>query len=515
MPTAQNLAQWALDLRADHVPADVLMRCRLQQVSCAGALRAAADLPLARALGASAPRGKYTVIGRGKKSSQRESLRAHATLIGALDYGDSLLWVSGGSAACTAAWALAGAPKAAFGAQDLDLAILAANEVSGRIGLAGMLAPSSGPAWLSTQAAAAAIVAGRLKGLSTKELAHALALALGCAGKGLSPTMAARGLATAAAVQAGLDAVDLAQAGAQGDLELLDREQGYYGAHGCQTPLRTAFAGLGQAWLTHTLSLKLRPGSLFSATATDALVEILGRHVRAADKRLRPDQWTDCRVRCAWPTWSMQSAAAPGLPGLTWNLASLFGVLGKGHEIGSEQLSLDWWQEELPAIQQIADTVRVEHHWAYTVQAGAALLDQLGPLLSELSASDLQAAVARIGAGGPRLGAPVSRSELMGLYKNRPSGLLGLIKRPEGDLSTVDLKAFRFTLPVDLRLSTTRGGFWPETRHVPDGGAAEPMEQLAARARKKFAAGSAAHQERVAEVQGFQGPAGELLELLA
>ena len=511
MPTAQTLAQWALDLRADQVPADVLQRARLQQLSCAGALRAAAGLPLAQALASGAPRGKFPVIGRGKKSSQRASLRAHATLIGSLDYGDSLLWVSASTAACTAAWALAAEHSAA----SLDLAIVAANEVSARIGLAGMLAPSSGPSWLSTHAAAAAIVAGRLKGLSASELAHALALALGCVAKGLSPTMAARGLATAAAVQAGMDAVDLAQGGAQGDLELLDREQGFYGAHGCQTPLRTAFAGLGKSWLTHTLSLKLRPGSLFSATATDALVEILTRHVRAADKRLRPDQWTDCRVRCAWPTWAMQSAAAPGMPGLTWNLASLFGVLGKGHEIGAEQLTHDWWHKELPAIEQIAATVRVEHHLAYTLQAGQALMEQLGPLFSELSFSDLQGAFSRIGAGGPRMGASVSKSELKGLFKNRPSGLLGLIKRPEGDLSSVDLQAFRFTLPVDLRLSTTRGGFWPETRHVPDGGAGESLEQLCSRAELKFAAGSEEHAERAERTRTFAGSGQELLELLA
>ena len=447
----------------------------------------------------------------GKKSSQRGALRAHTTLIGALDYGDSLLWVGSSTGACSVAWALAGKHSA----EALDLAIVAANEVSGRIGLAGLLAPSSGPAWLSTQAGAAAIVAGRLQGLSAAELAHALALALGCVAKGLSPTMAARGLATAAAIQAGVDAVELAKAGAQGDLELLDREQGFYGAHGCSTPLRTAFAGLGTAWLTLTLSLKLRPGSLFSATATDALVEILNRHIRAADKRLRPEQWTDCRVRCAWPTWAMQSAAASGLPGLTWNLASLFGVLGKGHEIGAEQLTHDWWQEELPAIEQIASTVRVEHHWAYTLQAGQALMEQLGPLFSELSISDLQSAFARMGAGGPPLGTPVSRDEIKGLFKHRPTGLLGLIRRPEGDLSTVDLQAFRFTLPVDLRLSTTRGGFWPETRLVPEGGAGESIDQLSTRAELKFAAGSAEHAERAAQVRAFSGAGQELIQLLS
>ena len=493
------------------MPTGVLQRARLQQLSCAGALRAAAGLPLAQSLASLTPRGKVPVVGMAKKSSQRGALRAHTTLIGALDFGDSLLWVGSSTGACSAAWALAGKHSA----EALDLAIIAANEVSGRIGLAGLLAPSSGPAWLSTQAAAAAIVAGRLQGLSAAELAHALALALGCVAKGLSPTMAARGLATAAVIQAGVDAVELAKAGAQGDLDLLDREQGFFGAHGCTTPLRTAFAGLGTAWLTLTLSLKLRPGSLFSATATDALVEILNRHVRAADKRLRPEQWTDCRVRCAWPTWAMQSAAAPGLPGLTWNLGSLFGVLGKGHEIGAEQLTRDWWQEELPAIEQIASTVRVEHHWAYTLQAGHALVDQLGPLFSELSISDLQSAFARMGAGGPALGTPVSRNEIKGLFKHRPTGLLGLIRRPEGDLSTVDLAAFRFTLPVDLRLSTTRGGFWPETRLVPEGGAGESIDQLSTRAELKFAAGSAEHAERAARVRGFSGSGQELVQLLA
>ena len=89
------------------------------------------------------------------------------------------------------------------------------------------------------------------------------------------------------------------------------------------------------------------------------------------------------------------------------------------------------------------------------------------------------------------------------------------MKRPQGDLSTIDLQAFRFTLPVDLRLSTTRGGFWPETRIVPEGGAGESLEQLSTRAENKFAAGSSEHAERAAKVRTFSGTGQEFLALLA
>lgn len=510
--TLTRLARWAHDLRADQVPAAILQRARLQQLSSAGALRAGAALPMASALlRGSATRGKSPLVGTTRHSSRRDSLRYHSALLGALDFGDVVLWASTGPAASAVAWSLVGEHSA----QDLDLAIVAANEIAGRVGLAGILAPSSGPAWLSTQACAAAVTAGRLLGLDAQQLAHAIALALGSAGRPLSATMAGRGLATAAAVERGYTAAELAQQGAQGDLELLDRPQGFFQAHGCTHPLPGALEALGQAWISETLLIKSAPGSLFASTATEALTTILDRHIRAADKRLRPDQWVACRIQASWPTWAMQSAATPGLTGLPWNLATLFGVLGRGHALSPEQLSADWFNKELADIETVAATVRVEHHWAYTVQAGLSLLETLAPLMGGLGVKDLQAAARSLAATGPQLGVPVGKDELLALAKVHPRMLLPLLSREGGDLSAVDLSSFSFCLPIDIRLETTRGGFWPEKRVSPLGATNTDWDAAVELTLKKFAGASEEHSARAPELLHFGGAGAELVEQLA
>jgi 2-methylcitrate dehydratase PrpD len=491
MSTLHDLCRWARELSWDAVPSPVQQGARLQHLSAAGAVRLGQASPLAPAVFAGcAPRGASAVIGSERRLSRRDSVHVHATLAGSLDFGDVVLWASPGQASSIAGWALAGrAPL-----RELLTATVAANEVAGRIGLAHLLASGAGPDWSGLQSLAAALTASRLLGLDADQTTHAAALALGSGTRLPALNDALRGQQLAQAIQAGLQAAELAQEGVQGPTDLLDRPE-LLQQLGVPVVLRGAYAGLGSSWISETLLIKRLPVGLYAHAACDALLTVLQRHMRAADKRLRPDQWIDCRIRASWPTWVMAGASNP--QGRGWHLPTLFGVLGKGHALGPEQLDPAWLAQEAAAIEPVAATVQVEHWWPHTLRAGLDLMGSLGPLLADVGLPALRNAAHGLGSHGRKAPRP-GREELVALLRKRPTDLLSALDGVDaGDLTQVDLSSFRYTAPVDIRLSTTRGGFWPETRMGPDGGPGTSMADRIEHVTAKFAQGSAEHAEKV------------------
>lgn len=491
MSTLHDLCRWASELTWDAIPSPVQQRARLQHLSAAGAVRLGQASPLAASVYAGcAPRGSSPVIGGARRLSRRDAVRVHATLAGALDFGDVVLWASTGVASSVAGWALAGrAPL-----RELLTATVAANEVAGRIGLAHLLASGAGPDWSGLQALSAALTASRLLGLDSDQTTHAAALALATGTRLPALDDTVRGQQLAQAVQSGLQAAELAQEGVQGPTALLDRPE-LLQQLGVPAVLRGAYAGLGQTWVSDTLLIKRLPVGLYAHAACDALLTILQRHMRAADKRLRPDQWIDCRIRASWPTWVMDGAATPTSRG--WHLPTLFGVLGKAHALGPEQLDPAWLAQEAAAIEPVAATVQVTHWWPHTLRAGLDLMATLGPLLADVGLPRLRVAANALGSHGRKPPRP-GRDELVTLLRKRPTDLLSALDGVDaGDLTHVQLSDFRYTAPIDIRLSTTRGGFWPETRLGPDGGPGTSMSDRVDQVTAKFAQGSAAHAEKV------------------
>ena len=158
-----------------------------------------------------------------------------------------------------------------------------------------------------------AAAASRLLGLSADQAAHALALSLGDAGRMPWPTLAGghdgRALAIARAVVAGVEAAEMALHGATGPLDTLDAEEGWFAAAGVCRPLRGALGAFGQAWVGASLRFKLDPGPWATLVPVQAVAEILRRHVKAADKKLRPDQVEGIQVRCGLPAWGADHLA--------------------------------------------------------------------------------------------------------------------------------------------------------------------------------------------------------------
>ncbi|MCK6523093.1 MmgE/PrpD family protein, partial [Myxococcota bacterium] len=398
---------------------------------------------------------------------------------------------------------------------------LAGDELAGRLALALALSPGCrggaiGPA-LALAAAAASARAQRLDAATT---AQAFALALSAAGA-VSPaaqrgSVSGRGVAYAAQVMIGVDAVDQARAGAQGPTALLDDDRWLSGLSGAP-PLREAFGGLGAVWLTERLAIKRLPGDADTLTAVESIAEILQRHVKAAEKRLRPDQIDHIDVRLPARSLLQQRAVAE-LEGLdagliTRSIPRAAAVLALAHELGGAQLSPDWLESRRASVDELAGRVHLFHDWALTTRQTVESVLALAPLLGDHRLA--KAAVRRTLGGARALPPPATLEEWTETARARPDRLLTARPSNPGDLAALGPHIGAF-VPVEVKLYTTRGGWWPERRATLDGDGAIGAERLYSLATVKYAAGDELRLNNTKALRGLGlgEPAEALVSLL-
>ena len=158
MTICEEIAEWAVGLRPEDLPASVRERADLQAMCVAAGRRAGEEA--AAPFAAVAPDGPVGEIYRSAAASI-----AH-------DWDDYLFMGHTGHSAVPAAAAFAPNPGRAL------LAQVAANEVAGRLGAALFLGPHNGQFWASIHCASAAVAASIGLGLGAERTAQALAIAL-------------------------------------------------------------------------------------------------------------------------------------------------------------------------------------------------------------------------------------------------------------------------------------------------------------------------------------------------
>jgi len=459
-------------------------RVRLQHLALGGAWRAAHDLACVRAARTSGARRGASTLPGGRTTSRRDAVRLLATALTAQEYDDFLLGGHTGSAVAAVSWALAKRHTI----DEVVAATVVGNELGARIGASALLSPSCRQSSVSSLAAAA--TASRLLGLDARATAHALALALvgprRLSEHALMGNAEQRGTHLALPILDGFDAAVLAAGGATGPLDLLDARHGYYGEH--DLPLRAAFSGLGQCWLTRTLTYKPLPGCAWLQVPLQATREILARHVKAADKRLRAKQVLRVELALPAPAVGLEVRAARLAKGsLLFGVRRAIGALCVAYELGSEQLTPAWQAEHRDAVERIAASIEVRHDWQMSVDLAEQLLTVGAPLLAGVTMAELRRAAQRQ-LGPSSLTLPAG-TELLALARTRPDRVLADLGRSSGDLADFDADAWRFRLGVHMKLFTTRGGWWPERRDTPEAGPGWPWADTVAQVLHKHAQG--------------------------
>lgn len=403
-----SMARWARELRA--APEDVLRIARLQHLAMAGAVRR---------------------CGGGDP----------AETIARWEWDDWLLAGRTGLGAVPAAWARA----AGHSVDDVLLATAIGNEIGGRIGLATMLGPRGEGSDPRPVAAAAAAASAWLDGLDAEGIAGAVAAAV----DGLSVVPLVDRVGDPGAF--GREALARGLGARGGDPDTLERLEAW-------TLLPGAFAGLGSLWLTRTVVLKASPGMAWTSVAVEAVDEILHRHVRAAEKRLRTDQVERVEIRVGTLPYTMErwSDVIDGFDPfvLGSSIKRSVGALVAFHERTPEVLADPSARAE--EIAAVASRVEVVHDWKCTLGT----VEGLAPVLSALGAPAVGTAVRMRESG--MLPVPDARA----LVAGRLDRVLRALAR-RGDLGGIE--SFAWRLPVEVKLYTTRGGWWPERRSVPLG----------------------------------------------
>ena len=492
--TLAQLAHWAAGLNDSAIPPDVLERASLQHLSTAGSIRSVMGRPDTQALHDNGPsRGKAWLMapeGPASKTSPEHAIQVHSAAACLTDHVDNLFWGQPGPSIVPTSWASAN--KASL--TELLTATVIANEVAARLGASTLFssAPGLAAGWVHTLGAAAA--AARLAKLDEKHTLQAYALALGTCGPSTWRTclghQQSRGLLVANAARAGNHAVELAARGVSGPTHILDRRGGLFDIVS-YLPLRAAFTGLGTTWLTRTLAFPPRPGSPFIQVPVQAVHEILRRHVKAADKRLRVAQLKRIEVRTGILGCASEQLSAIGLSqpssSLTHSISASIGALVCAYEFGPKQVEPGWIKQHQADILQVASRVEVSHDWAHTEALVEHLADVAAPLFAGLNAKEIKAAgeQARVDYRGVQVGPPPLSHLLPG---NRwLDRLLQKAAQTSGDLSDLDERALRYPAPTEVKLYTSRGGWWPERRDTPEGAPGASWDATVKGMLRKFA----------------------------
>ena len=492
----ERLADFAVGVDDNDVPTTVRERVRLQMVHHAGLIGAAGDGPWVGMAKLAPKRGAASLKG-GRSTSAVAAAGIHAAMSASSDRLDHLLGGSPGVGAVSAAFALAKGHS--LGA--LVTAIAVGNEVGGRVGASLLVGTSHGGCAGWVPRVAAAVTAGRLLGLDATQMAHAIGMATVSGGPIPRAVLAGPGRTHAfgAAVSGGVSDARSAASGVTGQLDVLEAAGGLLEA-ASWIPLTHAFTGLGQAWLTHTLSFPRWPGPPAFHAALDAVREVLDRHIKAADKRLRADQVSGIRIGLSAPAvaldrWMVRRGIR-GPEGLGHSLRHAVGALVVDHELGQSTLSQHDWAARRERYGEIASLVEVEHDLELSLDLASSTIATVAPLFGGITEGEIRESLGRLSA--PEIGWPSVRlGDMKALITHRPDKWMRSIRYAARDLDAAQLEDWQLRLGASVAIATTRGGNWPDRRSTAVGGPSSPLSETIQRVIGDFVGEDAAKRAHI------------------
>ncbi|WP_059412408.1 MmgE/PrpD family protein [Cupriavidus basilensis] len=283
---AEQLAAFALNLRYENIPGDVLDLAREHLLDVIGIALASntfefapATLEAARTLGSGTD---ATAIGSGRKLPAASAALVNGVLAHGLDFDDTHIGAIYHASAQAMATALACGEANRASGRDALVAFVVALEIGCRLAAVGAgrfhdraFHPT---ALCGTFASAAA--AGRLHGMTQQQLVWALGLC-GSLASGIleSGKSWLKRLHPGWAAHSGIAAAALGRAGFQGPATVLEGHRGFYAAHIEAVPEEgnAPARALGSEWQARGIALKPYPCCHFIHAFVDAALELRGQ----------------------------------------------------------------------------------------------------------------------------------------------------------------------------------------------------------------------------------------------
>ena len=288
---AVRLAAFAVETKAPALPAETLERAKMSLASTVASTAMGQAIASARIIRELDVRNggtpDATLWFAGKKLPAIAAARVNAVASDAAASDDSDLRSIAHIGTIVSTTAVALGEKLGASGLDMLAAMVVGYEVAGRIDEA--LTPGRmqrGFHGSVSTVFGGTVAAGRLLGLSTQQMAHAIALAAtSIGGMAISAdTSCGREYHAGCSAAAGLQAALAAQAGFEGELGVLDHPRGFLAAMGGQE-LDDIARDLGGSWdIVTDMAIKLMPGAHpFHATAEAAADAAHLGHVDPAD----------------------------------------------------------------------------------------------------------------------------------------------------------------------------------------------------------------------------------------
>ncbi len=513
--TVERLGDWCASLNAGAVPQRVIEKAKLQVLSVLAAVYSGYHARAARALReiilSTRANGRSSVFPSRERSSPTVAVVANAAASMAIDYDDYLFMGHTGHSAVLGALAY-GEERGSSGLDAL-LAQIAANEIGGRLGASVAIGPQNGQLWTHIHAVCAAVAAARLENLDARKTANAIAISL------YQPPMAmwpgfmgpdSKLLSAGFPARDGLLAARAASWGLTGPLDILDHPLGF-GAYFAHQFMPFMFTGLGDVWVTDTLSFKMVPGCAYLSTAVEAMLQVCQEFEQAHGRRLQAADITRCIVRTNLLTARMQQLAMAASGGelgsirINFSLPHSIGVCLAEGGLGPAELAEDRIAEKQSVIEAAASKVELVHDWSMTLEMFARMsaFFPIVHLLQEMELRNLQAGVPL---GVPNgLGArAIKRSEMLRIISYLWSRLPDLVRsapqaarkgldavvgqgmKERFDLSMADLERFSMVFPAEVEVHLADKKKLRARVDTPAGAAGRDFDEIKGMVRRKF-----------------------------
>jgi 2-methylcitrate dehydratase PrpD len=277
-PLAFELAKFAAETKVSAIPAEALERAKMCLASTIASAATGIDIPSARIVrgielqNSGSP--EATIWFTGEKLPCAAAARANAVASDAAASDDSDLRSIAHIGTIISTTSIAIGQSLDAPGRDILASMVLGYEIAGRIDEA--LTPGRmqrGFHGSVSTVFGGAVAASRLLGLTTLQMAHAIALAAtSIGGMAISAdTSCAREYHAGASAAAGLQAALAARAGFEGELSVLDHPRGFLAAMGGQA-MDDITHDLGSSWdIVTNMAIKLMPGAHpFHATAEAA-----------------------------------------------------------------------------------------------------------------------------------------------------------------------------------------------------------------------------------------------------
>ncbi len=510
----EEFSSWAVNLKFEQIPPKVIEKAKLQILSVLSAIFSSSQTRAGKLLCESAykffGKGKFPVLGVGKKFSLQASLFSWAGLSVAQDYDDYLLFGHTGHSAVSTSLLLGAELKKS--PKEILTAQVIANEVEGRLGASVLLGPHNGQGWSFIHLAGSALAGARLFELDEEKTANALAISL------YQPTYLlwsgfmgpdSKLLTSAVPTILGIQAVYLAEQGFSGAWDIIESPQGFLN-HFSYYPLPFMLSGLGKAWTTYTLAYKIYPGCAYIDTAIDATLEILNRYQKDTGKELAGEEISEITVEATALTVEMDRLSQIAKKDFEFNPIRInfsipasiaLAILHKrltGAELREENIN-----QNLSLLKSIARKVKLIHNLNMTVE----MIREMSPylklreLIRRIELIKLFQAQRRIQNQYQR-GTAIEWNQFFRLLVERRKSILEQVEnefkerirgwlqteksQPQWALEMADLENFKMPFSAKVSIRLKNGTVYSHKQDLPRAGAGSSLEEQKALVKQKF-----------------------------